>query len=155
MEVEPNEEETDDRSHVGSGTDEETDEGSESELSESDESGGEESGSYRITIEGDAEEVGELIRILNGETENVQSIDGDNESDGNHVESDGESTVGVVTESVVYRDSANSNEDSGESDALEFYNKNIEFLGIIAGCVFFLVFVVVCRYIYRFFRLFI
>lgn len=125
------EEETSDGSHAGSDTD--TEEGT---------------GSYRITIEGDPEEVGELIRLLNrGEEDGDNSVNdesGDIESSGNTVTSgNGEnSTESSASVSEV------------DSDADEFYFKNIELLGIIAGCLFFIVVVIVLRYIYRFFRLF-
>lgn len=44
-------------------------------------------------------------------------------------------------------------EDSSVAD--EFYLKNVELLGLIAGLLFFIVFTIIMRYIYKFFRLFI
>lgn len=46
---------------------------------------------------------------------------------------------------------------SGTIDEIqvEFYNRNLESLGIIAGCLYFLCFVVILKGIYKFFRMFI
>ena len=41
------------------------------------------------------------------------------------------------------------------STTIEYYNQSIELLGIIAGLLFFIVFTIIMRYIYKFFRLFI
>lgn len=125
------------------------------------------SGSYRITIEGDPEEVGELIRILNREEEENAGDDFDNfESDGDDYnrELDNGDTEYVEYDSIEYNDGSGDTESSTESstrlpedssDADEFYLRNIELLGIIAGCLYFIVFVIILKYIYKFFRLFI
>lgn len=125
------------------------------------------SGSYRITIEGDPEEVGELIRILNREEEeNAGSDIDDFESDGDILERKfNDSDDEYVEYDALTDDSESGDTESGtesgtrvsedSSDADEFYLRNIELLGIIAGCLYFIVFVIVLRYIYRFFRLFI
>lgn len=125
------------------------------------------SGSYRITIEGDPEEVGELIRILNREEEENAGDDFDDfESDGDILErkfNDSDDEY-VEYDAVEYADESGDSESGTESgtrvsedssDADEFYLRNIELLGIIAGCLYFIVFVIILRYIYRFFRLFI
>ncbi len=41
------------------------------------------------------------------------------------------------------------------SATIEFYNQNLELLGVIAGLLFFIAFTIVMKYIYKFFRLFI
>lgn len=158
------EESTSDGSHAGS--DQDTESGEE----ETDETGSDVqesgSGNYRITIEGDAEEVGELIRILNGESEeeeeeNVRDSNSDDGSDSNSGNNGGSeiSELSPVLRSVgsdSNGDSSGTVHESGiDPESIEFYNRNLESLGIIAGCLFFIVFVIVCRYIYRFFRLFI
>ena len=133
------------------------------------ESGDPEDGSYEVIIRGDSEQIGELYRFLNGD-------DGDDEdagSDFDNFESDGDeynreldngNTEYVEYDSAEYDDGSGDTEGSTESstrlqedssDADEFYLRNIELLGIIAGCLYFIVFVIVLRYIYRFFRLFI
>ena len=150
------EETTSDGSYAGS----DTDTGEESEENGSSEGSG--SGNYRITIEGDSEEVGELIRILNGEGDN-ENVTDSNADDGSDSESsdnrDNENAVissGIRSGSESDGNSSGSIQESGiDPESIEFYNRNLESLGIIAGCLFFIVFVIVCRYIYRFFRLFI
>lgn len=80
------------------------------------------------------------------------SLDGADEYveyDGSELSGDGETqTRGATRE-------ASSGDSSGfESDSIEFYNRSLESLGIIAGCLFFIVFTIICKYIYKFFRLF-
>lgn len=169
--VDTEEEGTSEGSHAGSGDSGEQSEESESDTELSEEESTEESGSdgsYRITIEGDPEEVDELIRLLNGEEkDNDESIDTDNESDGSELGNDpgeisGESSPLLRSDGSGSYDSSGSDgsviqneRDGADPESIEFYNRNLEALGIIAGCLFFIVFVILCKAIYRFFRLFI
>lgn len=134
------ESEEEEGSHAGS----DLDSGAACGDSENGESDGEEV-EYDVTdIESDSDNYGILeYDALDGADEYI-------EYDGADVPGDGETqTRGATRE-------ASSGDSSGfESDSIEFYNRSLESLGIIAGCLYFIVFVIIMRYIYRFFRLFI
>lgn len=88
------------------------------------------------------------------------------ESDGDEFnrELDNDSSEYDESEIVEYDDGSGGSESSTESGTsaredssttIEFYNQNLELLGIIAGLLFFIAFTIVMKYIYKFFRLFI
>lgn len=148
------EEEASEGSDAGSGTESGSD------------SGDPEDGSYEVIIRGDSEHIEELYRFLNGENEDAGSDFDKFESDGDEYnrELDNGDTEYVEYDSAEYPDESGDSESSTESstrlpedssDADEFYLRNIELLGIIAGCLYFIVFVIILKYIYKFFRLFI
>lgn len=120
------------------------------------ESGDPEDGTYEIIIRGDSDQVGDLYRYLNGDENNGDAAESDNDEDIEYVEYDsGEypSESGGSGDSESGTESGTSVPEN-DNNADEFYSKNIEFLGVIAGCLFFLVFVTLMKYIYKFFRIF-
>lgn len=148
------EEETDEGSYAGSGTESGTD------------SRDPENGSYEVIIRGDSEQIGELYRFLNGDDEDAADDFNNFESDGDRFERELSESDYEYDEydSGEYYDGSGDSESGSESsayvsqdssDADEFYFRNIELLGIIAGCLYFIVFVIILKYIYKFFRLFI
>ena len=142
-------EESEEGSYVGSGTDTGA------------ESGDPEDREYEIIIRGDSDQIEELYRFLNGDEENVGDDFDNVESDSDNAEYESDDSDLEYVESVRESRDSEGGTESGtrlpedSSDADEFYFRNIELLGIIAGCLYFIVFVIVLRYIYRFFRLFI
>ena len=93
------------------------------------------------TASGDPEDgSGEGINDDNNDDEYVEYDDTQYDSESRDPESGTESGTSV-------------REDS--STTIDYYNQSIELLGIIAGLLFFIVFTIIMKYIYKFFRLFI
>ncbi len=106
-----------------------------------------------------------------GEENRIEDIEDDNdfdsfESDGDEYNRELEYSDYQYDESdtVEYDDGSGDSESSIESGTsvredssatIEFYNQNLELLGVIAGLLFFIAFTIVMKYIYKFFRLFI